>query len=310
MKPTLIARAAMVAVALALPITAQAQLGKLGKKLGKAIGEEVVGKPADSKSSSAPTVTPEKLDAFLKGIALEAGPRMPARQKYLQEVAAYRRWESELDSLSKLLSAEYGKGNDAAAKCQPAAGDPAAMQANMQMAKKMQSMSPQEREALEARMESWGEKMRAAYESGDMKTFQAYADSMRNAMGVDVASVSVSQNNAYQQCLAREQASAGMDMDRIQQINDRIAVLQQNRPNQPDRSAYDIPQAQRDSLRAAGVATSGLPEAEYAWVREQAWAYLAMISRGDLSSAEPEWLEMFKAREAELKKYEFVIVEG
>ena len=68
-------RAALVVAALTVPVAAHAQLGKLGKKLGKAIGQEVVGQPAASTSSSAPVLTPQMLDAFLKGVAVEAGPR-------------------------------------------------------------------------------------------------------------------------------------------------------------------------------------------------------------------------------------------
>ena len=310
MKPTSLARAAMLAVALVLPISAQAQFGKLGKKIGKAIGEEVAGKPADSNSNSAPTLTPQMLDAFLKGVAVEAEPRMASRRKYLADMAAYDRWESELDSLGKLLAAEYGKAKSGAAQCQPPAADPAVMQANMQMAKKMESMSAEERKALQARMEAWGDKMRAAQESNDMKTFKAYADSMQHVMGVDVAGASMTQNTAYQQCVARQQASSGMDTDRIQALNDRIATLQQNQPRRPESSDLDIPQTQRDSLRALGVAASGLAVSDYAWAREQAWAYLAMISRGDVSAAEPAWLEMMNERKVELQKYEFVIFES
>lgn len=310
MKSTSIARAATLAAALMLPMTAHAQLGKIGKRIGKAIGEEVVAKPAEPSSNSAPTLTPQMLDAFLKGIAVEAEPRMGARQKYLDDLAAHDRWQFQLDSLSQLLAAEYNKVNNAAAQCQPAAADPAVMQANMQMAKKMESMSPAERKALEARMESWGEKMRAAYESSDMATFKAYADSMQRMMGVDVASASTAENTAYQQCIARQQASSGMDADKIQALNDAIAKLQQNPVRRPDESDLQIPQAQRDSLGALGLAASGLTRTEYAWVREQAWAYLAMVSSGSANGMEPEWLEMMKAREPELKKYKFVIVES
>src|SRR5690606_14954702 len=132
---------------------------------------EVVGQPAASTSSSAPVLTPQMLDAFLKGVAVEAGPRMAAKQQYEADLASFDRWEFQLDSLGKLLTAEYNRANAGATQCANAASsDPDLMQLNMQMARKMESMSDAEREAIEARMEAWGDKMRAAYQAGDMAT--------------------------------------------------------------------------------------------------------------------------------------------
>ena len=304
-------RAALAVAALTIPAAAHAQLGKLGKKLGKAIGQEVVGQPVASASNSAPVLTPQMLDAFLKGIAVEAEPRMAAKQQYEADLAAFDRWEFQLDSLGKLLVAEYNRANSGATQCAGAASsDPDLMQLNMQMARKVESMSAAEREAIEARMEVWGDRMRAAYQANDMATVRTYTDSIRSVLGVDLTAASLSQNSAYQQCLAKQQAATGIDTDRIQALNDQIGRLQQNPPGRPSDSDLDVPQVQRDSLRALGLAASGLGDAEYAWAREQSWAYLAMLHRGEMTSADPDWLEMMQAREAKLRKYEFVIAEG
>ena len=312
MIPRFSARAAVVAVALIVPVAAQAQLGRLGKKLGKAVGQEIAGKPAaESNASSAPVLTPQMLDAFLKGIAVEAQPRMAALQKHQADIAKYERWQFEVDSLGKALNDEYARGSAGATQCnQSLAPDPAMMQLNMQMAKKMESMSDAERDAMQAKLEDWGEKMQAAYRSNDLATVGMYSDSLRAALGVDVTAASMAPSAAYQQCMAKQQASAGIDTDKIQAINARLQQLSQNPVREPQSDDLDIPQSQRDSLRVLGVAASRLSNADYAWAREQSWAYLASLGRGDNSAADPDWLAMMQAREPELKKYEFVIAES
>ena len=312
MMPRLVVRAAIAAAALIVPVAGQAQLGKLGKKLGKAVGQEIVGKPAQgSSSSSAPVLTPPMLDAFLKGVAVEAEPRMAALQKHRSNVAAFERWEFQLDSLSQELTAEYQRGSAGAMQCnQSLAADPAMMQLNMQIAQKMESMTDAERERMEARTDAWGEKMRAAHKANDMATVAVYADSMRSVLGVDVTAASLAQSTAYQQCMAKTQTATGPDMERIDTLNARILKLSQSQVREPRQSDLEIPQSQRDSLRVLGIAASGLSDSEYAWAREQAWAYLASLSRGEDSSADPQWLAMMQARQAELTKYEFVITES
>lgn len=299
------------AAALCLPVAAHAQFGKLGKKLGKAIGQEVAGKPASSSSSSAPVLTPDMLDAFLKGLAVEAEPRLVAKAKYDADVAAYEAWRSRLDSLNDVLAAEYQRGNAGAMQCsQSVANDPDMMQLNTQIAQKMQSMSDDDRERIEAKIEKWGEKMQAAYEANDMATVAVYSDSIRAVIGVDVTTASVKQNSAYQQCMATQQNADTMDPDRIAALQAEVQKLTQNAPREPRRSDLDVSQDLRDSLRVLGVRASGLSASDYAWAREQSWAYLAARSRNDYSSSDKDWLAMMKAREAELLEYEFVIVES
>ena len=96
----------------------------------------------------------------------------------------------------------------------------------------------------------------------------------------------------------------------VENLNAQILKLSQNPAREPRDSDLDIPQAERDSLRVLGIAASGLSDSDYAWAREQAWAYLAMVSRGDEPTGDAEWIAMMQAREPELKKYEFVIAEG
>lgn len=307
------ARAAVIAAALIVPAAAQAQLGKLGKKLGKAVGQEIVGKPAASSdaSSSAPVLTPEMLDAFLEGVAVEAQPRLAALQKYQADQAAFDRYNFQVDSLGKALTAEYERGSAGAMKCQQSlSNDPAMMQLNMQMAKKMESMSEADRDRMMVKLEAWGEKMRAAYQANDMKTVGMYSDSLRAALGVDVTAASMAPSAAYQQCVAQQQTSAGIDTDKIEALNAQLQRLMQNPVREPSSDDLDIPQAQRDSLRALGISASGLSASEYAWAREQSWAYLASVSRGEEGAGDAAWLEMMQARLPELKKYEFVIAES
>jgi len=304
-------RAAVVAAALSIPMAAHAQFGKLGKKLGKAIGQEVAGKPASSSSSNAPVLTPEMLDSFLEGIAVEAGPRMAAKAKYDADVAAYEAWRARLDSLNEVLAAEYQRGNAGAMQCnQSAANDPGMMQLNMQIAQKMQSMSDDDRARIEAKMEKWGEKMQAAYKASDMATVAMYSDSIRNVIGVDVTTASLAQNSAYQQCMAKQAGADQMDPDRIVALQAEVQTLTQNAPREPRHSDLEVSQEQRDSLRVLGIRASGLSDSDYAWAREQSWAYLAARSRNDYSSSDKDWLATMRAREAELLEYEFVIVES
>lgn len=312
MMPRLVARAAFAAAVLIVPVAGQAQLGKLGKKLGKAVSQEITGKPQSSAaSSSAPVLTPQMLDAFLKGVAVEAQPRMAALRKHQADMGAYQRWQTELDSLNQELSAEYQRGTAGAAQCnQTLTADPAMMQLNMAIAKKLESMSDAERERVQEQLDAWGEKMSDAYQRNDVGTASRYADSIRNVLGVDVTAAATAQPNAYQQCMAKQQASAGVDHDRIAALNAQILKLSQNPAREPRDSDLDIPQSERDSLRVLGIAASGLSDSDYAWAREQAWAYLAMMSRGDEPTGDAEWIAMMRAREAELKKYEFVIAEG
>ena len=98
-----------------------------------------------------------------------------------------------------------------------------------------------------------------------------------------------------------------MDGDRIVALNTQLQKMSQNAPREPDRGDLDIPQEQRDSLRVLGVKASGLSESEYAWMQEQTWSYLAHIRRNDGEKVDSDWLEIMKAREADLVKYEFVI---
>jgi hypothetical protein len=312
MKPRLVARAALAATVLLMPIATHAQLGKLGKKLGKAVGQEIAGKPASSSaSSSAPMLTPAMLDAFLKGIAVEAQPRMAALQQHQADMAAHRRWYDQVDSLNQALAAEYQRANAGAMQCsQSLSSDPGMMQLNMQIAEKMQSMSDAERARVQARMEAWGQKIQTAYQRNDMQTVGIYSDSIRTVLGVDISTASAASNGTYQQCLAKQQASAGIDTDKIAAINAQLMQLTQNPVREPQQSDLAIPQARRDSLRALGIAASGLSDVEYAWAREQAWAYLASLARGDDSAADPQWVAMMQARQAELSRYEFVITES
>lgn len=303
-------RTAVLAAALSMPLAAHAQLGKLGKKLGKAIGQEVAGKPASSSSSSAPVLTAEMLDAFLVGIAVEAGPRMQAKQRHDADIAAYDAWRTRLDSLNGLLAAEYLRANSAALQCsQAASADPGLMQLNMQMAEKLQSMSEADRARVEAKMERWGEKMQAAYRAKDLTTVASYTDSVRTVLGVDITTASVNQHSSYQQCLAKQQ-SAAVDPDRIVALQTQVQQLSQNAPREPRGTDLEISQEQRDSLRVLGIRASGLSASDYAWAREQSWAFLAARRRDDHSSSDKDWLAMMRAREAELLKYEFVIVEN
>jgi hypothetical protein len=313
MIPRFSARAAIFAVALIVPAAAEAQLGKLGKKLGKAVGQEIVGKPAAASdaSSSAPVLTPEMLDAFLKGVAIEAQPRMAALQRHQADQAAFDRYNFQVDSLSQALTAEYQRGSAGAMQCQQSlSNDPAMMQLNMQMAQKMEGMSEADRDRMMVKLEGWGEKMRAAYQANDMKTVGMYSDSLRAALGVDVTAASMAPSAAYQQCVAQQQASSGIDTDKIDAINAQLQRLMQNPVREPSSDDLDIPQSQRDSLRALGIAASGLSASEYAWAREQSWAYLASVSRGEEGAGDAAWLEMMRARQAELKTYEFVIAES
>lgn len=304
---SVLSRAAILVVALAVPVTAHAQLGRLGKKLGKAIGEEVAGKPAAKTNSSSPVLTAEMLDQYLKGIEVEARPRMAAMAKYASDSVAYHKWHRQLDSLNQLLTAEYQRGQAGAAQCQQYLADAGATAAQTKLVERMENMSDDERDKLEARMDAWAEKVKAAQASGDMAALTAYSDSLRNILGADLTSAASASSVAYAECVAKHQQGAGMDGDRIAALNTEMQRLSQKAPREPDRSDLDIPQHQRDSLRVLGIKASGLSESEYAWMQEQTWAYLAHIRRNDGEKVDSDWLEIMKAREADLLKYEFVI---
>lgn len=306
MSSRLLPRLALAALLL-VPGAAQAQLGKLGKRVGKAIGGKVVDDRIAEKtggSRSQPTLTAEMLDGYLKGVAAEAGPLMAAQRQYSVDSIAYARWRRQVDSVSSELEKEVARQSDGYSKCIQSPANQNLMATQQAMAQKLASMSDAERERVQERMEYLGEKMSAAYQGGKMALAQAYSDSMQKAIGMDVSALGA----ADAKCTATAQGAAG-NQARIDALNGTMQQLNQHPVREPRHPNEQLTDAQRDSLEALGIAESGLSESDYAWVREQAIAWLRAREQGDALSGMPaEWVKLLEAREKELEQYRFVIL--
>lgn len=291
--------------ALLVPVTGQAQLGKLGKKIGKAVGDQVVKKDDAKANNAAPSLTPDMVDAYLKGVEVEGEPQLAARAQYHADSVAFAQWEARVKALSQQM--ESVMTNNAASKCaQQQSSSPDMMALQREMAKKLDDLDDDAREKLEAQLEALTDKIEAAYARNDMNAVGAHAAEIRRLIGLDVnQGAAVAQGMS--QCM-QQHGNTTPDMNRYAQLQADMNALGQQRPNEPRRP--EPSQKQRGKWRLDGLKASGLTQAEYAWAQEQVAAYLAAVNRNeDMSSLDKNWVSMMKAREATMKKYAFVIAD-
>lgn len=221
---------AVIALALAssaLSSTAEAQFGSIRNRVKKTIEKKVgVDKPASNGGRQ--PMTEDRVAQLLKGMAAEAksaddisSRALKANSKTVAELDTYvKRWRAYGESQAKAnrrqeeysaCVAPYSQDMMAAAQNQPAS-----VQMNgMAMAQKMESMSPEERDEFEKKMEKLERESKAAEKSGNLAEQQRIRGEIEKLTGMSMGSVSdadrkkIAANNRKAQKASKGMQSCG-----------------------------------------------------------------------------------------------------
>jgi hypothetical protein len=266
---------AMLACA-ALPSSADAQFGKLMKKVGK----KVAGRPdapASAASVPAPTftanvleITDARLGQLLKGLDAERAARPALRQQdaaaqaayeaaqkdygekrsaYERDLAAYQRKFDAYDNCTRQVEAKYEK---------EAAGDE-----SLEEKEQARTATEAAMEGQAQRMQALVDRMQAANARGDEKTARALADSLHALAAMTVARGAAGVQEA--------RASDARDQRREA---DRATCGDPGKPPVEPAPPSEIHSSVSAALERAGVQASGLTATQYAIMRERVAAYV------------------------------------
>jgi len=326
----------LLAGAMILPSRADAQFGSIRDRLKKEIEKKAEGDKAPSRSSRAP-VTDEYVAQLLKGFAAEAQTADDLAKKSLAENAKVvadvdeylkrQRAYSDAQASSQKRMAEYSACTQphnaemmAAAQNQPAS----VQNAGMAMAQRMASMSPEEREAFQTKMEQLEREAKAAEKSGNLAEQQRIRGEVAKLTGMSMDNVSaadrqkVAANSAKAQKAAKGIESCGPmpQMSRVQPP-DPVKVRPIVEKNGELALGPAATQEIRDSVEArayiqnlrvmrfgnqpalAGAAASGMSAGDYSLGREQVLYFYALPAlRGEAEECPPA----FKGDECKVLK--------
>jgi hypothetical protein len=271
----LFAAALLGCVAVALPSSAEAQLG-LGKKIknaaARAAGVESAGGTVKTGSvrfdAQVLEITEARLDQFMKGLAAES--QMAARIDAQDDEGIERRNQKAREEYDRKYS-EYTKKDEAWDRCAKPIEDRSSAQ--------MQSYGASVTDS--AGMEKVAQRIKAAQERGDMKEIQRLADS------VGKASMAVAN---------RSQAMAtGSNAEIERTCGPRTA--------EPERPEME-PMLTYQDVRRAGLEASGFDDGQYSILRERILPFVASNGKdsGGLVYTDAEVVAL-QAKLADLSKY-------
>lgn len=189
--------------------TASAQFGSIRNKVKKAVEKKVGGDKEDTSNgatrSGRAALTEDRVAQLLKGMAAEAKSADDISSKALKSNAKtvadldtfVKRWRAYGDAQAQATRRQqeytacvtpYNQDMMAAAQNQPAS-----VQMNgMAMAQKMESMSPEERDELEKKMEKLEREAKAAEKSGNLAEQQRIRGEIEKLTGMSMGNVSAS----------------------------------------------------------------------------------------------------------------------
>jgi hypothetical protein len=263
-------------VCVALPSSADAQFGKLMKKVGK----KVAGRPdspTGAASVPAPTftanvleITDVRLGQLLKGLDAERAARPALQQQnaaaqaayeaaqkeygqkrsaYERDLATYQRKFDAYDNCTRQVEAKYEK---------EAAGD-----ASVEEQEQARTATEAAMEAQAQRMQALADRMQAANARGDEKTASALADSLHALAAMTVARGAAGVQEA--------RASDARDQRREA---DRAKCGDPGKPPAEPAPPSETHNSIATALERAGVQASGLTATQYAIMRERVAAYV------------------------------------
>ena len=326
----------LLAGAMILPSRADAQFGSIRDRMKKQIEKKVEGDKAPSRSSRAP-VTDEYVAKLLEGFAAEAqtaddlGKQSLAENaKIIADVNDYlkrQRAYTDARAAAEKRMAEYNACAQphnaemmAAAQNQPAS----VQNAGMAMAQRMASMSPEERDALQKKMEQLQREAKAAEKSGNVAEQQRIRAEVEKLTGMSMSNVSaddrrkLAANSAKAQKAAKGMESCG-PLPQVSRMREPEPV--KVRPIIEQNGALVLgpvaTQEIRDSVDAktyiqnlrvmrfgdrpaiAGAAASGMTAGDYSLGREQVLYFYALPAlRGEAEQCPPA----FKGDECKVLK--------
>lgn len=269
--------AALLGCAVAVPGSAHAQLGGLGKKIVKKAGvvpaaETTVKTGKVSFDAQVLELTDVRISQFLKGLAAE---QQMAGKVEAQDTEGIERRNAAKQAAHDKAWDEYQRKREAWGKC----AEPEQQRAE----KEMQGYGASVTDTVA--MQKIAERMKAAQAAGDMATIQRLADSVGKA-SMAVASKS--------QAMASD-ANAGILKKCGQQ------------PEEPAKPTLE-PMLTFQDIRDAGLKASGFDGGQYAIMRERILPYVASKGRnsGGMVYTEQE-AKALEARLADLTQYAEII---
>lgn len=328
---------ALVAMAALLhPSRADAQFGSIRDRMKKQIEKKVEGDKAPSRSSRAP-VTDEYIAQLLKGFAAEAQTADDLGKKSLAENAKIvadvndylkrQRAYAEAQAASEKRVADYNACAQphTAQMMEAAQNQPASVQnAGMAMAQRMASMSPEEQEAFEKKMEQLEREAKAAEKSGNVAEQQRIRGEVEKLTGMSMSNVSAADrqkmaaNSARAQKAAKGMESCGplpqasrmrepepVKVRPIIETNGQLVLgpvaTQEIRDSVEAKSYIQNLRVMRfgDQPALAGAAASGMNTGDYSLGREQVLYFYALPAlRGEAEQCPPA----FKGDECKVLK--------
>lgn len=288
----------VLAVAVA-PAPADAQIGGfIKKKVADRVADKVRGDGGDAKGAAITDDAVRRLVASLDEESKWRDREEAPFRRYEAELAAYEREQRESQAC---MDRANGRA-DGAARTMAATqlGGSAAM---LEWAAKMDALPEDKREALEARQERMTERAEAALARGDTVAAGKIALEMRADMERTVGAKMPAGTLTVEQ-----QATMKRDMATVMRAQEEAMRCPQVTRAAPQRPASR--DANADSLRAAIVATSGLPAREYAVLRERVGAWAAVRAKGShpTSGFSQEELAVLEEHEEALMKRRGVLL--
>jgi len=315
----------LLAGAMIIPCRADAQFGSIRSRIQKQVEKKVEGDKAPSNSSRAP-VTDEWIAKLLKGFDAESKTAddlgkqsLAENSKIVADVDSYLKRErayTDAQAASQKRMAEYSACAQphSEAMMSAAQNQPASVQnAGMATAQRMASMSPEEQEEFEKKMDKLEKEAKAAEKSGNVAEQQRIRGEVEKLTGMSMSNVSagdrqqMASNSAKAQKAAKGMQSCGAipQPSRVQRpdpVKVRPIVEQNGQLVLGPVATQEI----RDSVEAhtyiqhlrvlrfgdrpavAGAAASGMATGDYSLGREQILYFFALPAlRGEQGNSCP-----------------------
>ncbi|HEU4564355.1 MAG TPA: hypothetical protein VFS05_06900, partial [Gemmatimonadaceae bacterium] len=282
------------ALCAATPTHADAQLGRLKRKLEEKVGDKAADKAADKAQQGGPTATPRQLQfqgnlveitearlaSLMKGLDAqrEASPRIQreaaaADAQYASAAkeyeAKYARYEKEQSAYDKA----WAKWNDCTTELNNRFGAEED-ERNAAQAAKGRELEAEYDEAKQARMQELSKKMEAAQQRGDQKAMMAYRDTM-------MALLQPAMNAGME---GQKAVSEGQQRSKAHE-----AQLQAKCGTEPQRPTAPTPPKQASSIMAqldtVAYRSSGLEGGQFDLMRERVVPWLRARAAGRRVSA-------------------------
>ncbi|MFI5236098.1 MAG: hypothetical protein ACHQXA_10330 [Gemmatimonadales bacterium] len=323
MSRSILRSAVLMTVALALPATAQAQihLGGLVRSAAKVMSVKY--------DTLVLELTPARLDAALKALEAEAqaGPQLSAGYQQLE--AAYqqslRDWQaraatrqSDATTYNQCIGTATGSsigiggsiggGMGGGSAASPGSGSMTVSGAGPTFSANLNDP------AVRARINSLKDRLQAAGKANDMALSMALADSLRQAMGMNMGTQTVTYSGtpgAPSAPSAGMSAGAHLSLPQAQQkcgyANYQASTQAATTDVQPQ-----PPASPRDSLTKLASAAGGFTPGQYAMMRERILGFLSItvgqVGHGTTGYAfNPPEIVALQSRRADLTKYQMML---